>query len=72
MKKKLETHKIFIGLHFLKWTNAELKTLEGQCCYGATAMMGTKNGVAKRFKDLNPKTVVVYCFGHVSLYVRFH
>ena len=45
---------------------------KGLCYYGATTMMGAKNGVAKRFKYLNSKILVVHCFEHLLIYARFH
>ena len=72
--ENLETHEDFICLSPPRSTNAEHLELrvsegKGQSYDGAATMMGTKNGGAKRFRDLNPKMLVVHCFGHVLNYL---
>ena len=36
---------------------------KGKCYDEVATIMGAKYGVTKRFKDLNPKMLVVHCFG---------
>lgn len=38
--------------------------LRGQCYDGASAMSGSRSGVAKRILDLEPKDFFVHCYGH--------
>ena len=41
-----------------------LGRLRGQCYDGASAMSGSRSGVAKRILDLEPKAFFVHCYGH--------
>ena len=38
--------------------------LRGQCYDGASAMSGSRSGVAKRIFDVEPKAFFVHCYGH--------
>ena len=76
----LTTHEEFIGLHPLKDTSSKaifdvlsdailrsgIKISDGRGQYydGAAAMSGAKNGVAKKFKEQNPKMLYTHCYGH--------
>ena len=77
----------FIGLHPLKDTSSKaifdvlsdailrlgikISDGRGQCYDGAEAMSGAKNGVAKKFKEQNPKILYIHCYGHaVNLAVK--
>ena len=75
-----EVHEEFLGLYHVNSINAATITdvikdtlirmnlstsrLRGQCYDGASAMSGTKSGVAKRICDLEPRAVFMHCFGH--------
>ncbi|KAJ8028305.1 Zinc finger MYM-type protein 1 [Holothuria leucospilota] len=77
---ELTVHEDFIGMHPLNNTSADhitsiikdvllrlnlhIKNARGQCYDGATAMSGTKSGVATRFKALNKKCLYTHCYGH--------
>ena len=41
-----------------------LANCRGQCCDGASNMLGHRTGVAKRIQDLQPKAYPTYCHGH--------
>lgn len=62
--ENLENHEDFICLPSPSSTNAEhleLNVSEGKRqCYDEAA----NNGIAKRLKGLNPKVLVVHCFGN--------
>ena len=76
----LTAHEEFIGLHPLKDTSSKaifdvlsdailrlgikISDGRGQCYDGASAMSGAKNGVAKKFKEQNPKMLYTHCYGH--------
>lgn len=78
--ENLEVHEEFLGLYTVSSTNAamlsdvirdlfvrmnvSLEKLRGQCYDGASAMSGSKNGVAKRIGDLEPRAVYTHCYGH--------
>ena len=48
--------------------NLPLSKLRGQCYDGASAMSGSKSGVAKRIQTEEPRAVYTHCYGHsVSL-----
>lgn len=44
--------------------NLSLEKLRGQCYDGASAMSGTRSGVAKRIADLESRAVYTHCYGH--------
>ena len=45
-------------------TNVMLEHCRGQCCDGASAMSGLKNGVAKIICDAEPRAIYTHCCGH--------
>ena len=75
-----QVHEEFIGLYKVPSIDAETLTttikdtfmrlnlslakVRGQCYDGASAMSGTKSGVAKRIRDLEPRAVFTHCYGH--------
>ena len=75
-----QVHEEFIGLYQVPSTDAETLTttikdtltrlnlplakIRGQCYDGASAMSGSKSGVAKRIQDLEPRAVYTHCYGH--------
>ncbi|KAJ8041249.1 Zinc finger MYM-type protein 1 [Holothuria leucospilota] len=77
---ELTVHEDFIGMHPLNNTSADhiisiikdvllrlnlhIKNARGQCYDGASAMSGTKSGVATQFKALNKKCLYTHCYGH--------
>ena len=76
----LNVHKEFVGLYQTKCTDAQalvhvikdtllrfnlkLNLCRGQCYDGASAMSGTKKGVAKILSDEEPRAVYTHCNGH--------
>ena len=44
--------------------NLSINKIRGQCYDGASAMKGSKSGVAKRISDLEPRAVYTHCYGH--------
>ena len=78
--ENLEVYEEFLGLYCVSSTNAAMlsdvirdlfvrmnlsfEKLRGQCYDGASAMSGSKNGVAKRISDLEPRAVYTHCYGH--------
>ena len=44
--------------------NLSIEKLRGQCYDGASAMAGSKSGVAKRISDLEPRAFFTHCYGH--------
>ncbi len=46
--------------------NLGVEKLRGQCYDGASAMSGSKSGVAKRISDLEPRAVFTHCYGHAQ------
>lgn len=76
----LEVYEEFLGLYTVASTDAamisavikdlfirmnlSLEKLHGQCYDGASAMSGTRNGVAKRIADLESRAVYTHCYGH--------
>ncbi len=44
--------------------NLSLAKIRGQCYDGASAMSGSKSGVAKRIQDLEPRAIYTHCYGH--------
>ena len=75
----LEVHKDFIGLYETESTkalltiihdvlhmrlNMTITKLRGQCYDEASAMSGSKAGVAKLISDEEPLTIYTHCYGH--------
>ncbi len=76
----LQVHEEFLGLYhvsaidaatlttvikdLLMRMNLGIEKLRGQCYDGASAMSGSKSGVAKRISDLEPRAVFTHCYGH--------
>ena len=76
----LSAHEEFVGLYQTKCTDAgalvsvikdtllrfnlKLNLCRGQCYDGASAMSGTRNGVAKNLLDEEPRAVYTHCYGH--------
>ena len=66
----------FIGLYEVESTEASvirnvfkrldipIAKLQGQCYDGASAMSGSKAGVAKQILDEQPKAIYTHCYGH--------
>ncbi len=44
--------------------NISFDKLRGQCYDGASAMSGSKNGVAKCISDIEPRALFTQCYGH--------
>ena len=44
--------------------NLDIKKCRGQCFDGASNMAGSKSGVAKRIKDVEPRAIFSHCYGH--------
>ena len=44
--------------------NLALSKMRGQCYDGASAMAGSKSGVAKKLSDDEPKAIYTHCYGH--------
>ena len=77
---QLGVHEEFIGLHSIMGTDADqivavikdvllrldlnVVDARGQCYDGAASMMGCRSGVATQLKRINPKMLVVHCYGH--------
>ena len=80
MADNLEVHEEFLGLYHVDSIDAATVTmtitdlfqhfglsigrLRAQCYDGASAMSGSRSGVAKRIRDLEPKAFFVHCYGH--------
>lgn len=80
VSESLEVHEEFIGLYNVPSVDAEtlatvakdalvrlnlsISKLRGQCYDGASAMAGTKSGVAKRILDDEPRAIYTHCYGH--------
>ena len=76
----LQVHEEFLGLYHVSSIDAAtlatvikdvfirmnlcLEKLRGQCYDGANAMSGTKSGVAKQIRDIEPRAVFTHCYGH--------
>lgn len=76
----LEVHEEFLGLYTVPSIDAgtlvsvikdtflrmalSFDKVRGQCYDGASAMSGTKNGVAKKICDVEPRAVYTHCYGH--------
>lgn len=76
----LEVHEDFIGLYHVPNTcsetlvasikdcllrmNLNLNRCRGQCYDGASAMAGSKNGVAARILSEEPRALFTHCYGH--------
>ena len=76
----LQVHEEFLGLYCVPSIDAatlsmiikDLFTrmnlcfgkLRGQCYDGASAMSGSKSGVAKRISEVEPRAVFTHCYGH--------
>ena len=76
----LEAHADLIGLYEVESTEASavlavihdvckrldipIAKLRGQCYDGASAMSGSKAGVAKQILDEQPKAIYTHCYGH--------
>ena len=60
-----ESNKIFAAIKdvFLR-LNLSITKVRGQCYDGASAMSGTKSGVAKKVCDTEPRAVYMHCYGH--------
>ena len=80
ISNELEVHEDFLGLYsvpsidaamlvsvikdvFLRM-NISFDKLRGQCYDGASAMSGSKKGVAKCISDIEPRAVYTHCYGH--------
>ena len=48
---------------FLRLT-LSFNRLHGQCYDGASAMSGSRNGIAKCISDLEPRAFFTHCYGH--------
>ena len=75
-----EVHEDFVGLRYVKSTDAETLSAElkdvlirlhlspskmrGQCYDGASCMAGIKSGVAARLSREEPRAVYTHCYGH--------
>ena len=44
--------------------NLSIGNLRGQCYDGASAMSGSRSGVAKRISELEPRAIFTHCYGH--------
>ena len=82
-----KAHEEFMGLYQLDKTDAEtihevikdilqafnldIHNIRGQCYDGASAMSGSKKGVAKKIKDDEPSALYLHCFGHALNLVLF-
>lgn len=79
--EELEVHEDFVGLYcvpaidaatlttvikdvFLR-LNLRFDRVRGQCYDGASAMSGSKSGVAKQISDLEPRAIFTHCYGNV-------
>jgi hypothetical protein len=76
----LQVHEDFLGLYHVDSIDAATLTsvitdlflrlnlsvgkLRGQCYDGASAMSGTRSGVAKRIMELEPTAFFTHCYGH--------
>jgi hypothetical protein len=77
---QLITHEEFIGLHSLDSTTAQsithtiedillrlslqLENCRGQCYDGASAMAGSRTGVATTIRAKEPRALYTHCYGH--------
>ena len=77
---QLITHEEFIGLHSLDSTTAQsithtiedillrlslqLENCRGQCYDGASAMAGSRSGVATTIRAKEPRALYTHCYGH--------
>lgn len=83
----LEVHEDFVGfiqlpniaaetiftaiLEHLQKLGLSLVNCRGQCFDGASNMLGSKTGVARRIQDIQPKAHITHCHGHsLSLSVK--
>ena len=65
-----ETISTAIQEHIVK-LRLSLENCRGQCFDGASNMLGSKTGVARRIQDIQPKAHVTHCHGHsLSLSVK--
>ncbi len=77
--EQLDVHEEFLGLYHVDSINAAtihhryhsrfisslcINRLRGQCYDGASAMAGSKSGVAKRILDIEPRAYFTHCYGH--------
>ena len=78
--KMLEAHEEFIGVHQVESTqsrvllavindvlqrfNVSITKLRGQCYDGASAMSGSRGGVATLIQREEPRAVYTHCYGH--------
>ncbi len=44
--------------------NLSINRIRGQCYDGASAMKGSKGGVATQIRELEPRAVYTHCYGH--------
>ena len=44
--------------------NLSTNKIRGQCYDRASAMKGSKGGIAKQISDLEPRAVCTHCYGH--------
>lgn len=75
-----DVHEEFLGLYSVNSINADtlvavikdtllrlnlsFDRLRGQCYDGASAMSGSKNGVAKKICKIEPRAIYTHCYGH--------
>ena len=80
MTDNFQVHEEFLGLYHVDSIDAatimfvmtdqfqrfhlNIGKLKGQCYDGASAMSGSRSGVAKRISELEPRTIFTHCFGH--------
>lgn len=78
--QSLEAHEEFIGLYQVESTesgmlvavihdvlqrlNISVSKLRGQCYDGASAMSGSRGGVATKLQQEEPRAVYTHCYGH--------
>ncbi len=54
----------FIITDLLQRFNLSIGKLYGQCYDGASAMSGSKSGVATRIRELEPRAFYIHCYEH--------
>ena len=80
MTDNFQVHEEFLGLYHVDSIDAATITfvitdlfqrfnlnigkLREQCYDGASAMSGSRSGVAKRTSDIEPRTIFTHCYGH--------
>ena len=69
----LTPHDDFIGQYQLSNTclknvltrmNLSIRNCRGQCCDGASNMVGAKKGVATEIQKIQPRAILTHCYGH--------